>query len=308
MHDRHLLVTLDGSSLAESALPVARVLANALDADVTLFTAVSVYEPGSTREPMDYLEQVAQRERDLGVDVRVTFRIGDPTLEIEEFLSESAFDMIVLATHGRSGPPRGLFGSVADQVLQSSRVPVVVLHPNHHAVTHLGTVLVPLDGTPGAAVALATAVGLARAANARLVLVRVSVPPPISIHDPTLGLDTGLLIDPMWAEDARRATETYVVGMASRLEQAGLVAEGLALSALPAAGIVAAANQVDADFIVMSSHARSGAARSVLGSVTDEVVRKSRRPVVVVRRDAPETSLELPVVVASSSEADSAPA
>jgi nucleotide-binding universal stress UspA family protein len=112
----------------------------------------------------------------------------------------------------------------------------------------------------------------------------------------------------MWAEDARRAAETYVVGMASRLEQAGLVAEGLALSALPAAGIVAAANQVDADFIVMSSHARSGAARSVLGSVTDEVVRKSRRPVVVVRRDAPETSLELPVVVASSSEADSAPA
>ena len=69
----------------------------------------------------------------------------------------------------------------------------------------------------------------------------------------------------MWAEDARRAAETYAVGMASRLEQAGLVAEGLALTAMPAAGIIAVANQVDADLIVLSAHARRGGARSMLG-------------------------------------------
>src|SRR4029078_13384819 len=99
----------------------------------------------------------------------------DPSTEIQEFLHDSAFDLIVLATHGRSGPPRGMFGSVADQIIQSSHVPVVLLHPNHHELTQLRTVLVPLDGTPGAAVGLATAVALARAASARLVLVRISV-------------------------------------------------------------------------------------------------------------------------------------
>ena len=97
--------------------------------------------------------------------MRVAFRIGDPASEIQEFLRGSSSDMIVLATHGRSGAPREIFGSVADQIVQSSPVPVVLLHPNHHEVAHLRTVLVPLDGTPGAAVALATAVALVRGAS-----------------------------------------------------------------------------------------------------------------------------------------------
>lgn len=307
MRDKHLLVPLDGSSLAESVLPVARMLARAMDADVTLFTAMSAYAPGSTREPIDYLEQVAQRERAYGVEVRAAFRVGDPAPQIHELLRASAFDLIVMATHGRSGPARGMFGSVADRIVQSSSVPVVLLHPNHHELTQLRTVLVPLDGTPGGAVALGTAVALARAAGARLVLVRASVPLPLWIYDPTLGIDTGPFIDPMWAEDARRAAEAYVVGMASRLEQAGLSAQGLAISALPAAGIVAAATQVDADLIVMSTHARTGALRSVLGSVADEVVRKSQRPVVVVRRDAPDTPHDTPDAVPTSGRVESVP-
>ena len=113
---------------------------------------------------------------------------------------------------------------------------------------------------------MAAATPLARAAEASVVLVR--------------------LVNPTKAERSLVTAENHVASTATRLERAGLEARGLALRARPAVGIVAAANEVDADLIVMSTHARGGALRSVLGSVADEVVRKSHRPVLLLRRDS----------------------
>jgi nucleotide-binding universal stress UspA family protein len=220
--------------------------------------------------------------RAAGVVAHTTIRLGEPAAAILELVSECEADLVVMATHGRSGLGRALLGSVADQVLRSGTVPVLLLHPNHHRTEALRTVLVPVDGTPGAAVALATAVPLARSSGARLLLVRATVPLPLWVYEPTLGLNTGPLIDPMWNEDARLAAEAYAEGLAARLRRAGLATEGQGISGQPGAAIVAAA--VDADLIVMSTHGRGGPLRSILGSVANEVVRKSRRPVLLVRR------------------------
>jgi nucleotide-binding universal stress UspA family protein len=110
------------------------------------------------------------------------------------------------------------------------------------------------------------------------------VPLPLWLYEPTLGLNTGPLINPMWAEDARAAAEAYAEGLAGQLRRAGLAAEGQGVSGQPGAAILAAAEAVDADLIVMSTHGRGGPLRSVLGSVADDVVRQSRRPVLLVRR------------------------
>jgi nucleotide-binding universal stress UspA family protein len=104
------------------------------------------------------------------------------------------------------------------------------------------------------------------------------------LYDPTLGLDTGPLINPMWDVDARQAAETYAEGLAAKLSRAGLLAEGRGVSGQPGAVIVSAAVEVDADLIVMSTHARGGPVRSILGSVANEVVRQSRRPVLLIHR------------------------
>ncbi len=178
-----------------------------------------------------------------------------------------------MATRGRSGLGRSAFGSVADQVVRRSSIPFLLLHPNRHPVDKLRTLLVPMDGTPGAALALATAVPLAQASQAKLVVVRATVPLPLWRYDQTLGLDTGPLINPMWDEDARHAAETYAEAMAARLSRAGLVAEGRGVSGQPGAVIVSTADEVDADLIVMSTNPRGGPLRSVLGSVANEVVR-----------------------------------
>jgi nucleotide-binding universal stress UspA family protein len=285
MNFRSVLVPLDGSELAASALPLARILASSQGAELTLVTVLPAdIEPGWTRGSADYLQEIAAPVRAAGVVVHTTIRLGDPAAAILELASECDADLVVMATHGRTGLGRAVLGSVADQVLRSGAVPVLLLHPNEHRTEALRTVLVPVDGTPGAAMALATAVPLARSSGAKLVLVRATVPLPLWLYEPTLGLNTGPLIDPMWNEDARLAAEAYAEGLAARLRRAGLAAEGQGISGLPGAAIVAAADAADADLIVMSTHGRGGPLRSILGSVANEVVRNSRRPVLLVRR------------------------
>jgi nucleotide-binding universal stress UspA family protein len=276
MDVRQVLVPLDGSALAAAALPIARLLALSTRAELTLATVLAAdAQTGSTRGPAAYLQEVAALERAVGVVVHTTIRLGEPAAAILELVAECETDLIVMATHGRTGFGRMLLGSVADRVLRSSRVAVLLLQPNRHPIERLRTVLVPLDGTPSAAVALATAVPLAQTSGARLVLVRARVPLPMWLYEPTLGLNTGPLIDPMWDEGGRLAAEAYTDGQAERLRRAGLAAEGQGISGQPGAAIVAAAETVDADLIVMSTHVRTGPVRSILGSVAGEVVRRS---------------------------------
>jgi len=285
MNFSSVLVPLDGSVLAAAVLPLTRILALSAAAEVTLVTVLaSDATPGATRGPANYLREMAAPLRAAGVVVHTTIRLGEPAVAILGLVAECEADIVVMATHGRTGLGRAWLGSVADRVLRSSPVPVLLLHPNQHRIERLRTLLVPVDGSPGGAVALATAVPLARTSGARLVLVRATVPLPLWLYEPTLGLNTGPLIDPMWAEDARLAAEAYAQGLAGRLRRTGLAAEGQGISGQPGVAIVAAAEAADADLIVMSTRGRAGPLRSILGSVANEVVRQSRRPVLLVRR------------------------
>ena len=283
---RHLLIPLDGSELAGAILPVASTLAANEGADFTLLTVVPPdSQPGSTRGPVAYLEEIASSLRSGGAEVCVKVRLGDAADVILECAAEAASDVIIMATHGRTGLGQRIFGSVADRVLrQSAQYAILLLHPNQHMPAALRTVLVPVDGTPAGAHALAMAVPLAHCSGAKLVLVRATVPLPLWLYDPTLGLDTGPLINPMWDEDARSAAESNAQGLAARLGRAGIEAEGRGVSGQPGAVIVSLADEVDADLIVMSTRARGGALRSILGSVANEVVRESGRPVLLVHR------------------------
>jgi nucleotide-binding universal stress UspA family protein len=173
---------------------------------------------------------------------------------------------------------------VADGVMQHWRLPLLLLHPNGHDIDRLRTILVPVDGTPGGAVALATAAPLARAAGAKLLLGRATTPLPLWIYDTTLGLNTGPFIDPSWDETARVAAEAYAQSLAAKLCRAGFDAEGYGISGKPGAALISLAEQMDADLIVMSTSAMTGAVRTVLGSVAGDVVRESHKPVLLVRR------------------------
>jgi len=258
---QQILVPLDTSESAEAALPIARALAASTNAVLNLVAVSTDIGPGGTRDLYAYLEDIAALERVFGFQVRTTLRIGDPGEAILQLERELDVDLIVMATHGRSGLGRLLLGSVADRVSHATRTPVVLLRPGERSTKRLRTILVPVDGTPGGALALATGVPLARACNARIVLLQASAS------------------DPM-------AADTSANRIAAQLRRVGLHAEGRGALGPPSAAIVASADEVDADLIVMSTHGRRGPLRSVLGSVADEVVCKCQRPVLLVPRAA----------------------
>jgi len=193
-----------------------------------------------------------------------------------------AADLVVMRTHGRVGLERTLLGSVAERVLAAGMVPAVFVRPGERSIGRIGTLLVPLDGSPGGAVALATAVGLAKATGASIRLLEVAVPIPLEAW---AGYGGMIYYDPAWDEEALTSAQSYVEALVTRLRGSGLKAEGEARMAPGVADtIVAVAEEVSADLIVMSTQALTGIARFLLGSVADAVVRTAHCPVLLIHR------------------------
>jgi len=74
-----------------------------------------------------YLDDVEKQLRDKGFNVRIDSRLGKPAEEIADYASKNKVDLIVMASHGRSGVNRWAYGSVADKVLRSTCVPVLLV-------------------------------------------------------------------------------------------------------------------------------------------------------------------------------------
>ncbi|HEX8969403.1 MAG TPA: universal stress protein, partial [Chloroflexota bacterium] len=144
--NRLLLVPVDGSELAASALPVARDLAQQLGASIVLVAVVPrpgqlaaaesgvATQVGSEQARLEaeawaYLEASVGQVGASNVNVTTTLRRGEPALEIAAAAEEYAAAATVMATHGRTGLVRSLVGSVAGAVLHHSSCPVVLHRP-----------------------------------------------------------------------------------------------------------------------------------------------------------------------------------
>jgi len=279
-----ILVPLDGSPESNAALPLARTLARATDGSITLLRIVSHEDPTTTDYATSNLRKIADELRGSGISVDSVVRHGHVADEILTEVRTRAAMLVVMRTHARAGLERVFLGSVADQVLARSPVPVVLMRPGERRITGIHTLLVPVDGSPGGSLALGTAVSLARATGAFITLVQVTVP----IAMQTLVADgyggTGYY-DPEWDEVSLSSAKAYVDGLVAHLREDGFTANGQAFSAPNAAqGIVDAADKHMADLIVMSTRALTGPARTLLGSVANLVVRSAHCPVLLVHR------------------------
>ncbi len=139
---KRFLVPLDGSKTAEAIVPFVLEIAGPLDIEVVLVRVVVPIPPSvveGTREVVvedvearqaeaeAYLNGLAAELRDRGVRVRTVVRRGDPVTEIASVARELEADMIAMTTHGRSGLGRLLFGSVAEAVLRTTELPVLMM-------------------------------------------------------------------------------------------------------------------------------------------------------------------------------------
>jgi nucleotide-binding universal stress UspA family protein len=143
---KRILVPLDGSDLAECVLPHVESIASACEVQGIVFlrvvepiTGTSAVGPYLTREDMqdidsrgkaaaeEYLSQLVTRTKYGKVTIRSEVIVGAAADSIADYASENGVDLIIIATHGRSGVSRWVWGSVADRILRSACVPVLMV-------------------------------------------------------------------------------------------------------------------------------------------------------------------------------------
>jgi nucleotide-binding universal stress UspA family protein len=210
------------------------------------------------------LNAIADAIRTQGLPVTARVEERYPSTAIVEAAAELQADLIVMATHGRAAPLRTILGSVAEEVLRTSRTPLLLIPPsctNPWPAAGSLRVLVALDGSPTAEHILGSAVTMAHALDAVLLLLRVM-------------------------EDERsspgEAAESYLEEVARPLREQGASVRVQSVAGKPADRILERAQQEPAQVIAMATHGRSGLGRLLMGSVTAAVVRRAEVPLLVV--------------------------
>jgi nucleotide-binding universal stress UspA family protein len=218
-----------------------------------------------------------------GAATEVVVRRAAPAAAILECAAQERADLVALCTHGRGGLQRLVHGSVTDKVLHLTRLPLLIVRaqpvppPSADAFRRL---LVSLDRSALAEAALPPAVAIAKSFDAELLLFHV--------WD-----ESGYTFDPSHDPQVERImrdtyaySEQYLNDMAQRLAAQGARVRWVAESGNPADHILKAADSQSADLLIMSTHGSSGVVRSALGSVADSVLRRARKPLLVVRPPA----------------------
>jgi nucleotide-binding universal stress UspA family protein len=139
MHER-VLLPLDGSIMAEQALPYAVAQAKRFRSELILLRVVgslngngqSPVELGWVQDQMgqwarDYLESIATQVRAEGIPVKAVVLQAPPHEAITQFAEVNGVGLIVICSRGQSGPSRWLMGSVADRVVRGAAVPVLLV-------------------------------------------------------------------------------------------------------------------------------------------------------------------------------------
>lgn len=294
---KHILVPLDGSRMAESALPAAAFLAERLHAHVTLMHVVERNAPsavhgqahlGSAQAAATYLDEVSRQAFPPGIRVEChvhTAEVDNVARSIVEHGEELGHDLVIMCSHGRGQALHLFLGSIAQKVIAADSRPVLITHPDSQgepAAFSCRNILVPLDGDPEHAQALPVSKELARACTASLHLAMVvprfaNLSGDMTITGRMLPGTTSRMLDM-----ARQDAEAYSRGLAEELRGQGLAASAYVLRGDPAQTIVKAASRAPIDLIVLATHGKTGMEAFWAGSVTNKICSQSTVPLLLV--------------------------
>jgi len=256
---RKLLVLLDGSELAEVVFPFAEELAARLDLEVILLLAGGYFAE-----------------------------------EILRYAEENEIDLMMMASHGRSGIRRWHMGGVADKVLRASKVPVWFVHAGiPDAVPYnkwpSKTFIVPLDGSERSESVLPHVETLARQRTiepVNITLLRICDPPIApSYYSPELSgvpLNWGEFMEQEMTRGKQAAFE-YLSDLKERLKDTGANITTEILVGKAGDEIIEYAAKNPYSVIVMTTHGRSGLSRLVYGSVAESVLMGVSNPTLVIK-------------------------
>lgn len=294
---KHILVPLDGSGLAEAAIPPAAALSLKLGSEVTLLHIIEKNAPQEIHgqkhltdeeDASRYLKQIAASHFDPEVEVHTHVHaeeVSQVARSIVEHSQEFKPDLILLCAHGAGGLRDFVLGSIPQQVISAGTVPVLLLQPetgNEYSSIQFRRLLAALDGDPDHDASLGVASEFARTIEAELHLIRVV--PTLS----TLSAEnaaSGTLLPGATNVMLEMAEEEACEYLQEKMD--ALTAEGITASAEvqrgdPAVEVAAAAERQDVDALILGTHGKKGMGAMWAGSVAPQIVARTHRAVLLV--------------------------
>lgn len=299
---RTILVPLDGSPLAESALRHAAAVAAAFEAQVHLLRVIPIRQrPGAA--PLDiidrhlgraeataYLDAVAADLGDRGISVETEVLEGQPAEQIVEVIRGCRADLVVLTSHGAGGFTAFPLSGTAQKVITCAGVSVLLVpcgtaHRAMRDVVGYRRILVGLDGSRRGAWALGPASAVARATGAELTLAHVVRVPEI-VEEPASAelrdaAERLVRLNRRAAthhlQDAAQQVAGPDLAVTTRVEVSGNVPDTL----------LGLADEDDADLVVLTAHGASVSARRAYGATAMQLLGGTRRPLLIAQ-DAPQ--------------------
>ncbi len=286
-----ILLSLDGSEISEGVIPFVRQLAKGFGVKVAAFHVAGeegvpvgkiVRTPSGKEMSTDaYLQSMLQEITRGGIGADSATAKGKPAAEIVKYAESKGCGLIAMATHGRSGLGRWVYGSTTDRVLHTTSLPMLLVRPPQDGRIKeeaFRTLVIPLDGSELGERAIPQAETLAKSLSLSVTLVRIV---------PTATIAAGSMepyaADPRLLEYSVDAAKQYIDEKVQALTKKGLrVSSKVNLGYAPSE-IIDIAEGLPGSLVVMTTHGRSGMGRWVLGSVADRVLRASNRPVLLFR-------------------------
>ncbi len=294
-----ILIPLDGSELAEAALPYGEELAIRFGSEVILFHVSGRELHQYERMRQIYLDGLAKtvrqnmvRRQPEGTEVKVTaeVEVGEPQENICSFVEKNDIGLIIMtavSTSGRKLAKR--LGSVADHICRTVPIPVMLIRPQGIQRTEgeeqlINRILLPLDGSDLSKLALPVGEELAAKLEVPITLFQMA-----HMVIPYAGdtMDASFVDYAKYTQDVKKHVTADIIALEGKLREKGLAVTHSVVSGTNAEyEITQAAKKADADLIVMSSRGRSGLRRWVLGSVAERVLHHAEIPILLVNARA----------------------
>ncbi len=279
-----ILVPLNGSELSERVLPHAQHLAQAFNAEIELVYAVAAIEDIPDKVAAEvakdadaYLQRIAD-SFPAGLKPKYSVKTGPAAEVIANQATKEEGTLVVMSTHGYTGPKRWMLGSVAHKVVQHVQAPVLLIPVRAKGpdggLVEFKSLIAPLDGSSVAEHILQHVVSLCKILDMELILVRAYHPnfPGTSIRMYDI------------AKIVHDAAENYIEEKARQLQGEGLKKISYkVLRGVPSEQITDFALATPNSLTAMCTQGKHGLGRLELGSVTNAVIHSTEEPVLIIR-------------------------
>jgi len=298
----HILVPLDGSSLAECVLPHSAAVAQAFGARITLLRVLEPPHAANRIRPIDpldwhiskaeagaYLDGLTTRLQEASLQTENTLVEGQAAERIIEFAYGHDVNLIVLSSHGRSGLSRWNVSSVVQKIILRAHVPTMIVRAYQPVTSDLAglryrRLLIPLDCSQRAECVLSPATTLARFHKSELLLAHVVSRPEMPRRAPPTQQEVEL---------ANQITELNKLEATRYLEQlrsqlALDVRTRLLISDNAAATLHDLVDQEDVDLVALGAHGYSGGTKWPYGSIVINFIAYGTTPLLIVQDLSPD--------------------